>query len=250
MPDRKRGRKDEIDAALDGALTEDVFPHASDEAPSALGEPPEWTDPIVRTVLDEVRSDPDGGLLALARTARGFDLVPETVLAEAVAREVRRELERKGAGKARRAADHVDAGLWSTLQLVNAYLRASEAAAAARSGGADASIQAAFDVLSAFSMPERLEAPEIDLSGPFEACVKNASRIHEAQSVPRRGRFSHTALALELAREHGCLVPSGAPKAVMETLRSAARRYESSTHVDRWVRVEETVRAVLRRKSR
>jgi len=249
MADRKRNRRDEIDALLEGALTEEVFPNtASDEPP--VGEWPDWLDPIVKTVLDETRGAPEGPIATLATAARAFGLAPEIVLADAIAREVRHEMARSGGGKRKAEASHVDAGLWSALQLVNAYLRASEAAAEARERGRDASISAAFDVLSTFSMPERLESPELDLSGPFDACVRHANRIYEAQSVPRKGRFSHTSLALELARQQGCLVPPGTPAAVIEKLRAAGRRYEASARVDLWVSIEEHVRALLRKKEK
>lgn len=251
MATSKRTRRDEIDALLEGALTEEVFPKtAGDEPP--VGDWPDWLDPVAKVVLEETRSHPDGPIAGLASLSRAYGLAPEIALAEAIAREVRRELGKRGGGRTKREASHVDAGLWSTLQLVNAYVRASEAAAEAKDRGKDASINAAFDVLSSFSMPERLESPDIDLSGPFEACVRHARHIWDMQSAPGRksSRFNHHSLALDLAREQGCLVPAGPPAAVMEKLRAGARRYEASTHVDLWVTVEETVRALLRKKEK
>jgi hypothetical protein len=111
--------------------------------------------------------------------------------------------------------------------------------------------QAAFDVLGDFFMPGKHETAEINLQPGFDALVSDSERIAEEILKPRDERLNETALALDLAQEHGCLVPPGDKKRALETLRASAKRYRSeSSHVDRMVRLEEEVRKLVRRRVR
>ena len=110
------------DALLDGALTEEVFPTTAGDAPP-VGKWQDWLDPIAKTVLDETSGAPEGPIAALGSAARAFGLDPEVVLAEALAREIRREMTKSGGPKLRRESSHVDAGLWSSPRCSNRRCR-------------------------------------------------------------------------------------------------------------------------------
>ncbi|MCC6132234.1 MAG: hypothetical protein IT186_20120 [Acidobacteria bacterium] len=236
--------------ALDKLMEEILLAPAAEPVRVSPGRLEDWLDPVVRVILEEARSGLDDRG-TMVRIAEEWGLDPEVVLAEAVAREVRKELARRVSRAAEDETGGLGASFYSTYQLVETYLKAIRAASKVRRAGKDSVTQAAFDILGDFFMPGKHEIAEINLQPGFDALVSDSERISDEVLKPRDERLNEAALALDMAREHGCLVPPGDKRKALETLRAAAKKYRSeSSHVDRMVKLEEEVRKLIRRRVR
>ncbi len=244
----RRQSADQDDDTLDRLMEEVLLSPPSEVAPMAANRLDDWLDPAVRVILEEARSGLDDRG-TLFRIAEEWDLDPELVLAEAIAREIRRELGKRASRVADVEEQALAAGFYSTFQLVETYVKAIKVATRMKKAGRETATQAAFDVLSSFFMPGKQEIPDINLQSPFDASVSDSHRIADEIFKTKDDRINENDLALELAREHGCLVPSGDRRKVMDTIRAYAKKYRSdSSHVDRMVRLEEEVRKLVRKR--